>query len=528
MAFAAARMFARMQRNRGVRRAEAFALSRARRFATTAARRARGFVRKNPFTAGTFAGSAANDLLRGVKRYSRKGGLKGKRKARRIGPAAKPPTTPSARVSAKYAVADRMTKFKKAKVTAVKAPKSAIVHYKEYGQYNAEQCMYINHEHWGSADKMWAGVGAGLAKLLLPKAKIYNGKLMTDPCIGPRTNASDPLNQMDDKAANFDLRLRLIYVTEQMSNHTRSYDQIILEDVTSSPDKYKTFQRIAKDIEESLRSNYNHTDKRWLAEAQFVVVPTTGGDAQYGLGHYQQYVQNLDDAEIHLYVNSLLKFQNVTLADHGAPGSAAGNLNPYDKSAIDANPLIGRVYTGRGHQPQLDSDLLQAGNKSLDAFFNVGATSTGLTLFGSSSVTPAGPNDDIGRISSIPNARELYGNQTVKSGTIRMAAGAMKFHKTSFTLKKTFRQLADLHYNLGSGGGGTGNYSERSISPHTMFGLTTEHRHGEDTIQLGFNRDIDVGCYIKHKRIVHPIKTNFVLDQGTITKAYDPTEHPET
>ena len=116
----------------------------------------------------------------------------------------------------------------------------------------------------------------------------------------------------------------------------------------------------------------------------------------------------------------------------------------------------------------------------------------------------------------------------MKSGTIRMAAGAMKFHKTSFTLKKTFRQLADLHYNLGPSGSGSGNYSERAISPHTMFGLTTEHRHGEDTIQLGFNRDLDVGCYIKHKRIVHPIKTNFVLDQGTITKAYVPTEHPET
>ena len=194
MAFAAARLFGRMQRNRGFRRAEAFALSRARRFATTAARRARGFVRKNPFTAGTFAGSAANDLLRGVKRYSRQGGLKGKRKARRIGPAAKPPVTPSSRVSAKYAVSDRMTKFKKAKLSSQKVPKSAIAHYKEFGQFIAEKCMYINHEHWGSVDKFWYGISLALAKKLLAFGKIYNGKSLEDPCIGPRTNLVAPLS----------------------------------------------------------------------------------------------------------------------------------------------------------------------------------------------------------------------------------------------------------------------------------------------------------------------------------------------
>jgi len=447
------------------------------------------------------------------------------RKAFRPGPGvSKPPTTPSARVSAKYAVASSMTKFKKAKATAVKVPKSAIVHYKEYGQYNTEKCMYINHEHWGSADKMWAGVGLGLAKLLLPKAKIYNGKLMTDPCIGPRTNTADPLEQYDDKGTNYDLKLRLVYINEGASGSSRIVSEIDLEDLTASPDKYKTFDRIARDIEASLRSNYNQTGKRWLAEAQFF-------RAGFQNPADQIYVQNLDDAEIHLYVNSLLKFQNVTPADHGAPNSAAGNLNPYDKGAIDANPLIGRVYTARGHQPQIDSDLLQAGNKTLDVFFNVGSDSTGMTLLGrADSGNPtieAQRNADVGRISSIPNARELYGNQTVKTGIIRMGAGAMKFHKTSFTFKKTFRQLADFHYNLGSAGAGTGNYTERAISPHTLFGLTTEHRHGEDTLQLGFNRDLDVGCYIKHKRVVHPIKTNFVLDEGVIVKAYNPTDHPE-
>lgn len=511
MAFAAARLFGRMQRNRGFRRAEAFALSRARRFATTAARRARGFVRKNPFTAGTVAGSAANDLLRGVKRYSRKGGLKGKRKARRIGPAAKPPTTPSARVSAKFAVAPSMKRFKKAKPTAVKVPKSAITHYKEFGQFNTEKCMYINHEHWGSLDKLWYGIALGLAKKLLPMAKIYNGKSLTDPCIGPRTSTTDPTGQFDNKDGA--AQLRLVYVTENADgNTTRANDVIEIEDVSGSPDRYLSMDAIAKSIETSLRARYVTHTKQWLAEAVFAMGSPFTDAGNYLINVEPIYIQNLDDAEIHLYVNSLIKFQNVTLADHG---TGAGS-NPYDKSAIDANPLIGRVFKAKGHYPQIDSDLAQSGDKTLDSFFgNVLDTTGGITLLGHANTHTAA---DLGRISSIPRAHELYGNQAVSEGTIRMAAGAMKFHKTSFTFRKTFKALAGI---------GTIDRAGREPGTHTMFGFTLEHKHGEDSIQIGYNRDIDVGCYISHKRVVHPIKTNYTLDSGVTTSTVVPTEHTE-
>lgn len=512
MASAAARMFVRMQRNRGVRRAEAFALSRARRYAATAARRVKGFVRKNPFTAGTFAGSAANDLLRGVKRYSRKGGLKGKRKARRIGPAVKPPTTTSSRVPARFAVADRMTKFKKAKPTAQKVPKSAIVHYKEFGSFEAEKCMYINHEHFGSIDKMWLGIGYGLTKLLLGYAKVYNGKSMEDPCIGPRSNYLEPATQMDDKSAAS--IIRLVFITEGQDGGTgRTYADVPIEDVSLTPDRYYSFAVIAGNITNNLKAKYADTTfKTWLSEAQII----TGGN-----GNAEPiYIQNLDDAEVHLYVNSLLKFQNVTIADHGT-GSGA---NPYDKSAIDANPLVGRCYTAKGHYPHVDSDLLQSGNRSLDNFFgDVDDSTKGITLLGHGNTVTA---DDLGRISSIPQARELYGNQTVKSATIHMPAGAMKFHKTGFSLVRTFRSLSNLGFLqlVGAGVANTGNAVPR-IGSHTLFGFTLQHKHGEDSIKIGYNRETDVGCYVKHKRIVHPLKTNKTLDSGVVTTSVVPTEH---
>ena len=99
-----------------------------------------------------------------------------------------------------------------------------------------------------------------------------------------------------------------------------------------------------------------------------------------------------------------------------------------------------------------------------------------------------------------------------------MAAGAMKFHKTSFTFRKTFKALAGI---------GTIDRAGREPGTHTMFGLTLEHKHGEDTIQIGYNRDVDVGCYIAHKRIVHPLKTNFTLDSGVTTSTVVPVEHQE-
>ena len=420
-----------------------------------------------------------------------------------------PPTTTSARVSARYAVANRMTKFKKAKPTQQKVPKSAITHYKEFGQFATEKCMYINHEHWGSFDKLWYGIALGLAKKLLPMAKIYNGKLLTDPCIGPRTDTTDKSEQYDDKSSA--TVLRLVFFTEAISygNITKSYSDIAIDNVATAPDEYLSMDAIAKLIEAQLRSKYvnDPNSKTYLAEAQFRINNTQANQ----LNAMPIYIQNLDDAEIHLYVNSLIKFQNVTTADHGT----ATGANPYDKSAIDANPLIGRVFTGKGYHANIDSDLLQCGDNTLDSFFgDVSDNTGGITLCGHANTHTA---NDLGRISSIPRAAELYGNQAVSSGQIRMAAGAMKFHKTSFTLRKTFKELA----------GAATRRDTAMPGRHTLFGLTLEHKHGEDSIKVGYNRDIDVGCYISHKRIVHPIKTQYTLDSGVVTSSVVPTEHAE-
>ena len=413
-----------------------------------------------------------------------------------------PPKTPAGRVPAKYALAKKMTKFRKQKPAKEKVPKSAIVHYKDYGQFLAEKSMWINHEHWGHADKFWKGIGYGLTKTLLPKASIYNAKSMEDPCIGPRTNplAANGV-QYDNKPAS--TLLRLVFCTEAQSDGALSYNvtDIALEDTNASPDMYRSFDAIATDVANALKAKYDQDlgDRTWLQSAQFLIGADGGNDK---ISAQPIYVQNLDDAEIHLYVNTLIKFQNVTGSDDGS----------LDKHSIDANPLQGRMYTAKHHKPIIDGDLLNSGGRTLDTFFgdvSYQGNTSGFHLLGANSSVS---NLDYGRIQHIPPAKELYGNQTVKTATLYMGPGAMKYHKTSFTMKKTFRQLAKINIaNVG------GEASHDAFGSHTMFAFGLAHRHGEDTIKVGFNRDQYVGCYVQHKRVVHPLKTNYTLDVGPVT-----------
>mgnify|MGYP006963455872 CR=1 FL=1 len=421
-----------------------------------------------------------------------------------------PPKTPASSVPAKYAIATRMTKFKKQTPAKEKVPKSAIVHYKDFGQFKTEKCMWINHEHWGHVDKFWKGIAYGLTKMLLPKAKLYTAKSLDDPVIGPRTKFDDVAQQYDDKSAP--VRLRLIFCTEAQNsgNLTFSFVDVPVEDVNNTPDVYRSFDAIANDVAAALKSKYDQdaTDRTWLQAAQFRSISTS-------LNAQPIYVQNLDDAEIHLYVNTLIKFQNVTESDSGR----------LDKLAIDANPIQGRMYTAKHHKPMIDADLLMSGEGSLDTFFSIpsGDTGqhTGFHLLGSDGLQAV--NNDLGRIQHIPPAKELYGNQTVKSAVIYMKAGDMKYHKTRFSMKKTFRQLAKLNIANASA-----EASHEAFSSHTLFGFGLAHKHGEDTLSVGFNRDQDVGCYVTHKRVVHPIKTNYTTDTGLVevtAATINPTDH---
>lgn len=476
----------------------------------TPAARAWGRLARNPMVRGA---AVAYEGARLAKRVYRN--VERKRKTRSyVEQSAKKrrttvPTKPSHKVPARMAIAPSTTKFKKAKsVRDLKAPKSAIVHYRDFGQFNAEKCLWINHQHWGHVDRLWKGISMGLTKLLLSYAKCYNGKSFEDPIIGPRTQYADLSKQWDDKVAS--TKLYLHFSTQvQDGNVQRSAVPIDIEDVAATPDNYRTFDQIATDVANALRGKYEFDTNSWLESASIVLSTI---DENHQINAQPIFIQNLDDAEINLYVHSLIKLQNVTASDS----------NSADKHQVDANPLVGRMFSAKGYYPHVDADLLASGDKTLDNFFmDVESATEGITLLGHANLVTA---NDYGRISHIPNAKELYGNQTVKTARVYMGPGATKYHKTTFTLKKTFRQLAGNAFVMPTAPPSSGPGRPWTQGMHTMFGLTCQHKHDELTLSVGYDRDMDVGCYIKHKRIVHPLKTNYTLNSGSTTLTAVPAD----
>ena len=123
----------------------------------------------------------------------------------------------------------------------------------------------------------------------------------------------------------------------------------------------------------------------------------------------------------------------------------------------------------------------------------------------------------------------MYANVTVKSGSIYMGAGAMKYVKTYWTMKKTFRQLAFITKE----GRIVGNepYSltrtnafKEDFGQHTLIGLTPQHKHGRDTIKVGWQRDVNYAGQIKLHPQVHALKTHFSKDKGQVSTTISPTE----
>lgn len=505
------------QRNPAVRAAERRALARllqgGRRYASMAARRVRGFAGRNPQTTAFGVGAAAQvaySARKGSKRKRMKKGISRGRKIPRKAGGGKPPTQPSSRVTAKYAVADRMTKFKKVKATSKqKVPKTVGAHYKEYGAYQANGCMYINHEHWGSYDKFWHVIGLALTKQIMAKGRVYPGKLHTEPMIGPRTALHTDQPAVTRDNTNVGDILQLHFATENdngnLSVAVSSFN--ILDYYGASADRYKSLEALANEVANDLKLKYDNQGgaipRQYLRSAQ--IIQSVGGNVTQAL---PVTVMNLDDAEICVYVKSLIKLQNVTKADHSDDVTSAA----YSKDAIDANPLEGRIYTSSGRKPKIDDDLLAAGeNRSLDTYFGTLNTS-GISLLGTVG-SPAGTTHnpaDLAAIRHIPGPRELYNNVNVSSGRIYMGVGAMKYHKTSFTFRATFKQLSFKMMK---------SYHEQGadmIAKHTLFGFTQQHKHGEETIELGFNRETDASCMIKFHPKVWPVRTNYTDDQGII------------
>ena len=513
---------------------------------------------------GALAAGLAYGAYRTAK-YARKT-LRGKRRVA----SANPPTTTNASIPARYAVANTMSKFKAPKKGVTpKVPKSAMTHYKDYGMYIMKQCMYINHSHFSSDDRLWYTIAQGLTKYILGRAKIYCGKLVDDPCIGPLTSA---INQQSAEQTVGDTTLgaRGGYFRLGFTKKFKAIDkhEVVYSGWISVAEgenmRYRSFEDLTHLVKKELLLWYcnigeNPLDGRvngdtsevwnqyelhgqplfWLSAVTFTSQsqphPTNASIQVSGANCWHE--PNMEDHVINLNMKTLIKMQNVTEGDTAATG---GLLD-----AIDKNPLTGRIYSAKGAHPQVSSRFKGAGDGGFDRFFgNIGGAPRGFALMAGDGEGETGlSDDDMGYISHIPKPHDIYGNQTVKSATINFPAGSQKFHKTSFSLRRSFKDLAQISNWRARSRPGVINANQtdddwttiantfkEDFGSHTMFGLTHAHKHGQDQIRIGYNVETDANCYIKPVKNYFPIKANYVYDNETIgwhTGDYqiNPTEH---
>jgi hypothetical protein len=395
---------------------------------------------------------------------------------------------------------------------------------------------FPSHDPIGSVKKFWMGIGLGLTKAILAKARIYPNKSVDDAMIGPRTKWDDETRTYDDKSSTTTLRLIFTYggTSDKVGQVGKLYKDVPIEDTAPSPDVYRTFSAIAAEVANELMQAYYTTavdnvslnGGAYLSAAQVYPGAVPVGENPNAAPIY---INNLDDAEVHLYVNSLIKLQNITLADHayneainhGATVNElarSDQLDAYNKDAIDANPLIGRIYSAKGLCPDIDTEL--GSHNGLDSFF-MQRQEEGLTLCGWGGTNAI----DLQKIAHIPTAKEIYGPQAVTSGHISVAPGAMKFHKTTFRLVKTFKELSKymIPYDKLATGYEFPTHVRHAFR-HTLFGIKCAHKHGADKIRVGYNRDIDVGCYVKINRKLFPIKAAYADDRGITNIVTVPNE----
>lgn len=431
---------------------------------------------------------------------------------------------PAKKRTAAYAIAPNITKFKKPHTEKVQKPsKYVTTSYRDFGTFAAEKNIWYINEHHGSVDRFWYQVAAALIKPILAKAKIYPGKHAEDPMIGPSTrlNIDDgALHDQYEDVNRLNFKLRLLFCHEQSDGGVNSahYD-FALSETATNPDQYYSLHYMSTEVAAVLKAEYNGNDpsglssgmvadtRRWLKAAQ--IFDTDYPDHTAIPRGLPITVDNLDDSMICYYSTVLMKTQNVTpadgLSDTAGHGTALGT-----KLDIGANPLTGRLYRTRGIEPKIDSDLMTVGNKTFDEFFRA-RDSKGLTFLNDNSTytgATAMNATDLGRIQHIPHGRALF-SASFKEGKIHMPAGSMKFDKTTFALKTTWRKLAD-YFNHSN--------EERPAGPrfgsNTLCGLALEHRHGVDQIKIGWERDTRTSAYCKLAGRHHMLKTQFTSDVG--------------
>lgn len=422
-------------------------------------RRLTGSVRRNPFTSGMLAGSATESLLRATKRR--------KKTVRR---ALRPPARAPARVkpSGSYMVG-KLGKFRKGRKPRVY--KHAVKrNYDDYGTITKTHGLWCGFQHHASTSRLWECAGEALLKAILATIKQYP------------TNYDE--NYLPHVASGGDHIANKIMIQFKRITQTGGAEDYLTQDflMHDATGLCKPFKDLAKEIGDNLRA---------YQEANIAVAPQSDvvGYFPYRFTVFRKGDSNvevplienraLDDAVLELAVSQRIVLQNVTPNDDG---TAALDVN-------GTNPLKGKFYQFTG-APRVRSEIV----RTYDATYDVAdlqkgyqSTTTGCLFLADQPVdSPLGH----------PPAATQFFENCKKTAPCTIPSGGRKSLTTTFRFRGTYEQLAKKH-------GFTG-YDRVTIGGVTWFGFEQAMRQGQDTIKLGFNREVHMTarCQLKPKKVM--------------------------
>lgn len=361
-------------------------------------------------------------------------------------------------------VADRAKRFRKGLVPR-KYTKAVRRNFDDYGTVTKTHGLWMGFQHHGSTERMYDMLGEALLKAILACAKLHPTSY-DEPVVPDTTGGGDHI------LWNINIEYKRINGITGDEEY-RNTDYAVFDGLGAP----RTFKDLSAEIGLGIQNNQQGSTAATPATDTVGYFPyrftlSRKGDSNAVIPFVHQ--RGLDDAKITLVALQKIRLQNVTPNDDA---TAALDQN-------GTNPLNGKYYQFVG-APRVRSEVLQ----TYDSTYAVGELQQHYRTNASGvMVMPDQVADS--PISHPPPARQLFDNCR-KTAMVSIGAGGQKFLNTTFKFTGTFEQFAKKH--------GYSGFDRVTIGGCTWFGFEQAFRQGNDTIKIGFNRELHMTSFVQLK-----------------------------
>ena len=414
--------------------------TRSMRFGGRALRRVGGTVRRNPLTSGLLAAQAGELVGSRIKRRRVTSAVKrAPRKAMR------PPTRTTYRPTRAFAAASTSSPFRRGRKPSM-STKFVKRHYDDYGAISRNHSLWAGFQTHGSRSRLAQIAAEAILRALLSRAELHPSAF--------------------DQVFTNGGPVQAIKINWKWTNIRTGDDVNIEKEYVVGG---RSFETIATDIAND-----------WLAEDDEVYqgVPSSATifrndftSATNNTYREIRHVEDLDKMKLVLYAKQVVRVQNLTPNN---AGTDATDVN-------GTNPIQGKIYEFTT-PPRVREQIVEThtGLRGLQEF---NLSTTGVLEL--SDRTETGVDGVIGHP---PPAGGLFTNCR-KAAVISIAAAGQKFKTTLFKFDGTLLEFAQK-FRMRNAEYAQGQEYKKYGGGIFWMGLENKFRQGQDTVKIGFNREL--------------------------------------